>query len=91
MTIGQQHQIKPDVTSTVDIEGRSKIAVLIPSYKVVAHILGVIADIGPEVDRIYVVDDCCPDNSGAYVEQHCNDPRVVVLRNPEGRSEVAGC
>lgn len=85
MTIGQQHQVKPDVIPTVNVEGRSKIAVLIPSYKVVAHILGVIADIGPEVDRIYVVDDCCPDHSGAYVEQHCTDPRVVVLRNPQNQ------
>lgn len=80
-----QDQTHSGVQSTVEADDRSKIAVLIPSYKVIAHILGVIADIGPEVDRIYVVDDCCPENSGAYVEQHCTDPRVVVLRNPENQ------
>jgi dolichol-phosphate mannosyltransferase len=59
----------------------ASIAVVIPSYKVRAHILGVIAKIGPEVERIYVVDDCCPDRSGDFVESHCEDPRVRVVRH----------
>jgi dolichol-phosphate mannosyltransferase len=45
------------------------------------HILGVIKDIGPEVWRIYVIDDKCPDESGKHVEENCQDPRVVVLRH----------
>lgn len=57
------------------------VAVVIPSYKVTRHILGVIAGIGPEVGRIYVVDDKCPDSSGAFVREHCRDPRVVVLEH----------
>ena len=85
MTIGQREQIKPGVISATEMDGQNKIAVLIPSYKVIAHILGVIAEIGPEVERIYVVDDYCPEGSGAYVEQNCTDPRVVVLRNPENQ------
>ena len=83
MTIGQD-QIKSGTGTLVSVAA-SQIAVLIPSYKVTNHILGVIAGIGPEVARIYVVDDCCPDGSGAYVEEHCTDPRVVVLRNPENQ------
>ncbi|MDD5175815.1 MAG: glycosyltransferase family 2 protein [Sterolibacterium sp.] len=62
-----------------------KIAVVIPCYKVRNYILGVISRIGPEVSRIYVVDDCCPDSSGACVEENCKDPRVLVLRNPENQ------
>ena len=58
-----------------------RIAVVIPSYRVITHILGVIEGIGPEVWRIYVVDDKCPDGSGNYVEANCKDSRVVVLRN----------
>ncbi|MBN7138445.1 glycosyl transferase family 2 [Lysobacter enzymogenes] len=58
-----------------------RIAVVIPSYKVRRHILAVIAAIGPEVERVYVVDDRCPDASGDFVEQHCRDPRVRVLRH----------
>jgi dolichol-phosphate mannosyltransferase len=57
------------------------IAVVIPSYRVINHILDVISAIGPEVWRIYVVDDKCPDGSGDYVEANCKDPRVVVLRH----------
>ncbi|UJB21365.1 glycosyltransferase family 2 protein [Lysobacter gummosus] len=58
-----------------------RIAVVIPSYKVRRHILAVIQAIGPEVERIYVVDDRCPDGSGDFVELNCRDPRVVVLRH----------
>ena len=53
------------------------IAVVIPSYKVTRHILGVIEAIGPEVARIYVVDDCCPDGSGAFVRAQ---PRMRPAR-----------
>ena len=59
----------------------AKVCVVIPSYRVVNHILGVISEIGPEVGRIYVVDDKCPDGSGDYVEANCKDPRVVILRH----------
>ena len=62
-----------------------KIAVVIPCYKVRNHILGVITQIGPEVDRIYVVDDCCPDGSGDFVERRGRDERVTVIRNPENQ------
>lgn len=60
-----------------------QIAVIIPCYKVRAHILDVLARIGPEVSRIYVVDDCCPQQTGDLVEQACDDPRVKVLRHQE--------
>ncbi len=60
----------------------SKIAVVIPSYRVKSHILGVLQNIGEEVDSIYVVDDCCPDQSGEFVKANCNDPRVKVIQCP---------
>ena len=53
--------------------------VVIPCYKVTRHILEVIANIGNEVWKIYVIDDACPDGSGKYVEEHCFDPRVHVI------------
>lgn len=58
-----------------------RIAVVIPCYCVSRHILGVISAIGPEIWRIYVVDDKCPEESGNHVEAHCRDSRVVVLRH----------
>lgn len=62
-----------------------EIAVIIPCYKVRDHILGVIDSIGPEVSRIYVIDDCCPDNSGGLVEAQCKDTRVSVIRHAENQ------
>lgn len=56
-----------------------RLAVVIPSYRVTAHILSVIDAIGPQVWRIYVIDDACPDSSGQHVLASCNDPRVKVL------------
>lgn len=61
------------------------IAVVIPCYRVTRHVGEVIAAIGPEVTRIYAVDDACPDASGDWVEKNCPDPRVVVLRNEQNQ------
>jgi glycosyltransferase involved in cell wall biosynthesis len=59
----------------------ASIAVVIPCYKVKGHILQVIDKIGPEVSRIYVIDDCCPEGTGDYVEKNCADNRVCLIRN----------
>lgn len=59
----------------------TSIAVVIPAYKVQAHVLDVLARMGDEVAAIYVVDDCCPEQSGAFVSAHSLDHRVKVLRN----------
>jgi glycosyltransferase involved in cell wall biosynthesis len=56
-----------------------RIAVVIPCYKVKQHVLEVIANIGREVWRIYVIDDACPESSGKYVEEQCLDQRVQVV------------
>ena len=61
------------------------VAVVIPSFRVKGHVLDVIKSIGPEVARIYVIDDCCPDGSGSHVSEHCSDPRVRVIRHAENR------
>ncbi len=58
-----------------------KTAVILPCYKVKKHVLEVISSIGPDIDAIYVVDDACPEKSGAFVKESCKDPRVRVLFN----------
>ena len=60
---------------------KDKIAVVIPCYKVKKHILEVIAEIGGEVSRIYVVDDLCPESTGRYVAENVNDERAKVIFN----------
>lgn len=64
------------------MEWNRGVAVVIPCYKVTRQILLLLEEIGPEVDRIYCVDDCCPDGSGALIERECTDSRVAVIRNP---------
>ena len=49
----------------------ARVAVVIPSYRVIGTIADVIRGIGPEVERIYVVDDGCPDRSGAAFRTRC--------------------
>jgi glycosyltransferase involved in cell wall biosynthesis len=58
-----------------------RIAVVVPCYRVRSHILDVIADVPADVERIYVIDDACPENSGSWVQDQCRDSRVVVHRN----------
>lgn len=58
---------------------------VIPSYRVTDHILDVINGIGPEVSKIFVVDDACPDKSGDFVEKNSKDKRVTVLRHSENK------
>lgn len=64
---------------------RDIIAVIIPSFRVIPHVGEVVRRIGLECDLIYVVDDACPDGSGEYVEQHCHDPRIRILRHGENQ------
>ena len=61
------------------------IAVVIPCYRVRKHILGVISKIGSEIDKIYIIDDCCPESSGKYVLEECTDPRVSVIFNEQNK------
>lgn len=58
-----------------------RMAVVIPSYRVKDHILEVLAGIGPEVEKIYVIDDACPEASGEFVLEHNKDKRVQVIRH----------
>jgi len=61
------------------------VAVVIPSYKVTAHIVETIGEIGPEVAHIFIVDDDCPDGSGKLVEQEVKDKRVKVIFHTENQ------
>jgi dolichol-phosphate mannosyltransferase len=65
--------------------GAPRIAVVIPCYRVSRQVLGVIAKIGPEVERIYAVDDACPELTAALIDRDCADPRVRVLRHAENQ------
>jgi glycosyltransferase involved in cell wall biosynthesis len=61
------------------------LAVVIPCYKVKQHIAGVLEKIGPEVKKIYVVDDACPEETGNYVREFVRDKRVQLIFHPQNQ------
>lgn len=71
-----------------------KVHVVIPSYRVEKEILNVVQRVGPEVERIWVVDDNCPNGSGKLVETSTSDRRVSVLFHEKnlgvGASTITG-
>ncbi len=82
------------MTNSSDKGNKPRITVVIPAYKVAKHILGLLNNIGPEVTRIIVVDDGCPEKSGNLVLKECADKRIKVLFHPEnlgvGASVISG-
>lgn len=54
-------------------------AVVIPSFKVKAHILNVVEGAMKHADKVYVVDDACPEQSGQYVQEMIQSDKVQVL------------
>ena len=58
---------------------------VVPCYKVKAHILAVIAKTPAWVDGIVCVDDACPEHSGDFIEASNTDKRVVVVRLAENQ------
>jgi glycosyltransferase involved in cell wall biosynthesis len=59
----------------------TRLAVVIPCYRVRAHVMDVLARIPEGVGLIVCVDDCCPDQSGSYIQAMNQDPRVHVVRH----------
>ena len=72
-----------------------RVAVVIPCYRVRGQIESVLGEIGPEVSRIYCVDDACPENSGELIEKAARtDSRIELVRHAQnggvGRAVVTG-
>lgn len=84
--MGHNAVLSSDLHST---DSSPFIAVVIPCYRVREHIAHVIQGIGPEVGKIYCVDDHCPEKTGEFVRQTVKDPRVQVLTHDK-RKGVGG-
>ncbi len=69
-----QYQDKLQMENT-----KNSVAVVIPCYKVKNKILSVIDRIPDLVERIYCIDDACPEKSGALITDNCKDPRIEVI------------
>ncbi|PAT38442.1 glycosyltransferase family 2 protein [Vandammella animalimorsus] len=64
---------------------QAAVAVVIPCYKVSAHILEVLQAMPAGVRHVLVVDDACPQGSGQLVQQQVRDARVQVLFHTENQ------
>lgn len=73
------------VEATRPAAAKVRIAAVIPCFRVREQILDVIDRIGPEFDRIYVIDDACPEGTADLVESERTDPRVEVVRLPQNQ------
>jgi len=67
------------LATTLPTISLTRIAVVVPCYQVRDHVLDVLRKMPPEVERIYVVDDACPDASGKFVSQAEQDKRITVI------------
>jgi glycosyltransferase involved in cell wall biosynthesis len=61
------------------IKTTSSICVVIPAYKVSEHIVNVVESLGPEVGKIIVVDDACPEFSGRLLQTAIREARLEVI------------
>lgn len=59
-----------------------RICAIVPAYKVTRHIVGVVQALFEQVEHVFVVDDACPDDSGAFLLRELGgaDPRVTLIR-----------
>jgi hypothetical protein len=55
-------------------------AVVVPAYRCKAQIFSVLQAIPKTITAVYVVDDCCPEQTGDFVRQNCTDARIRVLK-----------
>ena len=63
-----------------------RVAVVIPCYRVSKQLAGIVNAIGPEVWRIYCVDDACPENSRQVIERLvAENTRVQGLSHPQNQ------
>lgn len=64
-----------------EVEFYMKVAAVIPCYRVSKHIIDVVEQTLPVVDVVYVIDDCCPEGSGAVVSQRFPLEKVRVIKH----------
>lgn len=63
----------------------ARIGVVVPCFNTRDKVLGVLARIPAEVERIYVIDDACPQHTGDHVSASSRDPRITVITHAHNR------
>lgn len=57
------------------------VTIVIPCYKVKNQIVNTVKSVLAYADKIYVVDDCCPEGSGRFLQEQVVDPKLTILFN----------
>ncbi len=70
--------VQPEASSSRAIRPLS-VAVVIPCYRVKEKIVGVVQSLLDKVDAIFVVDDCCPEQSGRFLKENLSHPKLTIL------------
>ena len=59
---------------------KNKVCVIIPCYKVKKKIISVLKKIDFKiVDKVVLVDDCCPENSGKFVKKNFKSKKISYI------------
>ena len=59
---------------------KNKVCVIIPCYKVKKKIISVLKKIDFKiVDKVVIVDDCCPENSGKFVKKNFKSKKISYI------------
>jgi len=61
----------------------TKIAVIVPCYRVRDHILDVCESMPEWVDYIVLVDDACPERTGKFAKERLEDSRCRIIVHPK--------
>ncbi len=54
---------------------------VLPCYQTRDYILTVLEKVGPEIGRIVLIDDGCPQKTGGYAIKNSSDPRLVLVEH----------
>lgn len=65
--------------SEAAVISRAKVAVVLPCYRVRDKIVGVVNLLLEKVDYVIAVDDCCPEESGKFLQSQCSHPRLRII------------
>ena len=58
-----------------------KIAIVVPAYNVGKEIVKFLNNIPDYVDKIFLIDDCCPLQTGKLAKKNSNDHRLNIIFN----------
>jgi dolichol-phosphate mannosyltransferase len=71
----------PEALGVTRAEPVPRVAVVIPCFRCRHQIERVLQALGPEVWRVFLVDDACPERTGDWVQAQVRDPRIEVIRH----------